>query len=230
MKTSTQTFDIVHYVDILNKFKWFIAMAVIIAGLMTGISGLSAPRVYKAKVTFFIFLEQQQQVGAGSYLQNLVPGIFSAPFGSNVTVEALIQSRRMAEGVLNRFYPQQMLSRKTKERGIARIQRMIKVVPFGGGNNSLAIQATAPDPQLAADMANFCVEYLELLNKDLQISTDKRFTKVLDAAVPPIFPESRKIERKVFVAMLATAFLLIVLFFSADYIKYLRQEYKARHS
>jgi hypothetical protein len=107
---------------------------------------------------------------------------------------------------------------------------MIKVVPFGGGNNSLAIQATAPDPQLAADMANFCVEYLELLNKDLQISTDKRFTKVLDAAVPPIFPESRKIERKVFVAMLATAFLLIVLFFSADYIKYLRQEYKARHS
>lgn len=220
MTEKRATLDLLHYLRLLNRYKWLISIAVIIAGLLNGIKGLDAPRTYKARVTFFIFLERPTP--AVSSLQNLASGIFNVPaMGSNITVEALIKSRRMAEGVLKRFFPEQGNDRRSEERAINRIRKMIEVAGFGAGSNALAIDVTTSDSQKAADIANFCVEYLEVLNQELEISPEKRFTKVLDAAVPPLYPMSRKIARKVLVTMLAMGLGLIAILFFIDYLQYL---------
>jgi hypothetical protein len=145
-------------------------------------------------------------------------------------IEALVRSRRMAEDVIENFFSEQYSNQRAKERLIRRVQKMIRIASGEVGGGALVLEVRSSNAQQAADIANFCVQNLDVLNQELDINPEKRFIKVLDPAIPSVFPESRKIQRKVFVAMLTAGLGIAIMFFLMDYIRYLLYLYRESQS
>lgn len=211
-------FNTLYYLRIFNKWKWHILLPAILASSIVVVRGLQSPRPYTAEATILLS-------GGSLSLSNPIGGfgVPSLSFG-NPNLElimAMVQSRRMAEDVIDRFRLMEKGYGSNKFLLVQKVKRMIASQEMS--NHGLVILVTTKDPQLSSDIANFCVSNLNAMNEDLGITTEKPVAKILDPAVPPVSPSSRRILPRALLAFLIWMTGCSAVVFSMEYVRELRR-------
>jgi len=211
------------YVKVFQEKKHLILLAVLLSTLVMGTVILLTPRSYTARATTF------PPANSTNILKGWL-GTVSPTIGGNPTsVESLtylVKSRRMAEGIVDRFeLPERF--RTSRESAIRKAIRMVKGYDLSRGT-VFVIEATAHDPRLSSEIANFCVENLNAINQQMGLTTEKPMLKVIDAARIPEDPNPRHLLKKVMSTILFSGVGMYFFFFLAEYLFMLREEERRR--
>lgn len=198
-------FNLLYYIDIYKKWRRPIIAIVGITMFFTMCFSLFSPAMYVSTVTL-LSTESGADSGASSLGKFL--GLSIGGTSPNEVIVVIVKSRRMSEGIRTSFN----LDKNPRFRYSLDINSMI------GG---LAISVKGTDPDLTEKIANFCIQNLDNINAELQITPNKPMVKVLDPAIYGT-RESRQTLRKMFISG-TMAFLLISLYiFFLDYFKKLK--------
>ena len=210
---------LLNYWKVFQAKKGFLfAITIFSAGIMAFVAS-SAPREYTASVTTF---PPSEGGGSLSILRGLnFSGITGGGATSVTSLAFLVKSRRMAEGIVERFNLAERLQ-TNREEAIKKASRMVSGYDLAKGT-LFVVEATTGDPKLSADLANFCVEYLNTINEQLNLTTQKPMLKVIDPALSPERPNSRYIGKKVMSAALFSGIASYFFFFFAEYARALRE-------
>ena len=217
MEMEREPFNLIFYLRVFKKWKGWILVPASLVASMVLTTGLRSPRPYTAETTILLSGPGGLSVGAS--------GLFGIPQlavgNPNISIiDAMIHSKRMAEDVIDHF----KLARGKDTRGKALMIRKVRgMIGTSETKTGLVIQATSNDPQLSSDIANFCVSNLDVMNLELNITTEKPIAKVLDPATPPLFPSSRKIIPRVFLAFFVSAAGSTTFVFLREYMKELHR-------
>lgn len=214
--------NILYYIDIINRHKRRLSLLAAITALVTLIVSISQPRVYVANVTFLLPGSRM----AGSNLANLF-GFQEMATGeiNSSLIHLTVESRRMAEGVARQFNLKERYNLASFEQAVAMAKNMVRPYNIITG---MAIEAKTSDPKLSADIANFCVDYLNVLNAELNLTTTKPMVKVLDIALPPSKPASRHTLHKILASSIFVFVGGTLVAFFHDYLRRLRARLKSR--
>ena len=198
------------YWKVVQKRKRVLLAIMMLSASVAAFTTLLQPREYTAHVTTF--------PPAGSV--NVFPGlgIVSPAIGGNPTsvdsLSYLIKSRRMAESVAGHFNLAEKF-KMTQEGAIRKVPSMVNSYDVSRGT-LFVVEATTNDPKFSADLANFCAESLNLINAQLDLTTDKPMVKVIDAALPPEGPNSRGTLKKILSAILFSGVSAYFFFFMLE--------------
>lgn len=214
---SQRAFDIqvLHYLRRLNEWRWLIALFIAIGILHGLISGFSQSRRYESTLTLLV-LPHSLPTGQPTSL------LFQAMGAQNPDVDlvtAILMSKRMAEDVVDKFDLQRRYRIKNKAYAINRVGRIVSANSY---KNLLYIKAITEDPKLSSDIANFYAENLDTMNRELALTSERQFVKVLDPAVPATEHMSRGIARRMFLGGLFGCLFAILVIFAIDYTSRLR--------
>lgn len=144
MAPESDEIDLIEYLKVLWKWKWLIAGGTILAAIVSFMVVSRTPLAYEASVTLVL---------APSNL----PGALGAPSEPMVTpntVVDLMNGRSLAAEVIQRFSldkPPHMVNVDSF------VSKIISVEPVRK-TNFITLTVTLPDPQLAADAANFLAQ------------------------------------------------------------------------
>ncbi|MBI4436402.1 MAG: hypothetical protein HY590_03180 [Candidatus Omnitrophica bacterium] len=195
-----------------------------LSAFITAIMVFTAPREYTASVSVFPPASPVNLLSSfGSVGFSMMGG------GSPTSVEALlflVKSRRMAEGVVDHFNWTKRFQ-TTREKAIRKVRRMVNGYDISKGT-IFVIEVTSGDPAFSAEVANFCVENLNVINEQLNLTSDKPLVKVIDKAQPPPFPNPRHLVKKVLGAILFSGIGIYFFFFFGEYVRMLREEEKQK--
>lgn len=202
-------FNILYYINIYKKWRKEIISIVGIVMFFTLCFSLFSPAMYVSTVTL-LSTESGGASGASSLGKFL--GLSIGGTSPNEVIVVIVKSRRMSDDIRTRFN----LNKNPRFRYSLNINSMI------GG---LAISVKGTNPDLTEKIANFCIQNLDKINAELQITPNKPMVKVLDPALYGS-RESRQTLRKMFISG-TMAFLLISLYiFFSDYFKRLKSHQK----
>lgn len=200
--------DILHYLSIYKKEWKRVVSLVSLAAFITAVMVLLQPTVYRSTVTVLSLKEGGQAGAIGRYLGMLS----SVASSSDAVVFSMLESARMRRDVHEHF------NLKDKQN----FWWALDTYEVTGG---FAVEVKAPDPDMTERIANFCVENLDKINAELQVTSQRPMAKVLDAAVKGS-PVSKDIFKKV-IAIDLFVFLIYALFiFFREYFSQLRKAKK----
>jgi|GEM_PF-1397267 len=209
-----ESFNLLYYLRFFNRWKGWILLPATLAAFVTLVIGLCSPRPYTTEAT--ILLSGMGTFSIGTHLGNF--GIPDLSLGNpNVDiVSSMIQSRRMAEDITDHFKLMEKWGVRNRPLLIQKVKRMVTSSEM---KNGLRIEVTTEDPQLSSDIANFCVTNLDAMNDALHLTTEKPVAKILDPAIPPTVPSSRKILPRVCLTFFVWVTGCTVFIFLREYIK-----------
>lgn len=218
MDKGTEPPILLRYFKIIRKRLRFILTVMITMGLVVGLYTFLGERTYTARATFLTSVVASPVPTALSTLR-LVSGA-----GSGISPDViyhLVKSNRMADGVVTQFRgdPRFEVAKNLTHK---RVNRMIDSFEVTQGA-LMGIDATTPDPEFSKEVTNFCVSYLNVINEQMDLTTDKPMVKILDAAETPRAPNSRGTFQKSAAAALIGGLFICFLFILIDYIQHLKQ-------
>jgi len=205
------------YLRVLNKYKFIILILIIASSLVTANKAINSPRVYVANAVVLLPSSGGEGSAISGAAQMLGLQNLAMTSSSEKIIRAIINSRRMAEHIVEKFDIQNRYKTSSREAAIQSAKGMV-FVDFTVQGTTLDIIARASDPNLAADVANFCVTELDAINQELRISSQVPMVKMLDPAVPPAMPEPRDLKRKVLISAIFSAIIGIFLAFLFEYL------------
>ncbi|MEI8176618.1 MAG: hypothetical protein WCG78_07110 [Candidatus Omnitrophota bacterium] len=199
-------FDLLYYVALFKRAGKRLAVALPVVVMVTGLFSALMPTVYISTTT--ILLSSGSTGSAISSLSRLldVP-VLSGSSGEDVLI-SILTSKRMARDIGEQFSGS---SRK-------KVWWDISTRPVTGG---MAINVRGPDPELTKNISRFCIQDLDKINGELQITTNRPMVKVLDEAVAGS-PASKQVARKMVIAGILTLVLTMLGEFFVDYFKTMR--------
>jgi len=143
-------FDIMEYVEILNKRKWVIVICVML-GIIAGTVHLAiVPRIYRADTVLLV-------EGGVPKITSIRNDIYSSGRGDMRTQLSILNSRYLAERVAKRMgLPMDPKS----------IDRLLKAVGISLTGNIIIVSASGVDPPLITNIANTWVK--EFIRQDIE--------------------------------------------------------------
>lgn len=212
------------YLSILKRWRVFILSVTCLCTVIVGVKGFLSPRSYSAYVSALLPRGEGGPTFGGTAGQLL--GISRIGGSSQFEmVEAMLTSRRMARDVIEHFG----LAKESPKTPIASLEKRVtgsmQVFELRAG---FRLKVMSESPQLAAEVANFAVSNLDKINEELDITPSKPMVRVLDAATPPLFAESRHIKEGVLSAVLASAGGASFLAFLVEYFRRLKDRREKR--
>lgn len=216
----SEALNLLHYFRILNRWKAKILVAAFLAATVSFLTSFWSPRMYVATATIFASRDSSVIGTAASRLLGM-PN-FIAGGASMEIIPPMIRSRRMIEDIVEHFQLGKFSPGAPKSALLNRVRGMIRI--YDTEKRALyAVEVRHEDPKLAADIANFAVENLDRLNEELKVTSEKPIVRLLDSAIPPSDPESRRIIQKMFVSSLVVGFIVVLYAFLTDYLHRLRR-------
>ena len=194
-------FNILYYIELYRK--WWKKITKSMASIMffALMFSLLLPAKYISTITIILPKgDTQIKSSIGSFL-----GISSLSMGasSEDMIVAIIKSKRMAKDIYENF--------KLYERKKFKYSLETYVMPGG-----FSLEAKGNDPALTEKIANFCVQNLDKINAELNLTPERPMVKVLDPAAYGV-RMSRGILKNVFVAGLFTFLAISLYIFFKDY-------------
>lgn len=156
----------------LVRHRWLIIGGALLAGLIAAAVTLVIPPTFTARATF---LPPQQQSGtAASMLASLgaLAGLAGASAGVKTPGDqyvALMQSRTVADRIIDRFHLMQVYEAKYRESARKVLERNVRV-SLGKKDGLISIEVDDQDPQRAAQMANRFIDELHALTDTLALT------------------------------------------------------------
>lgn len=187
----------------------FWVISLILGGIFGFILYFLLPPVYEAKVRCVPNFSQSG-VSASSLI-GVLTGIQSGENVLQISL-AIIKSDRMADDIVKKFNLMEYFKVKDLSKARKKVKKIlkIKINPMEG---TMEIKVRIGDPNLAADIANFCVKNVDRLNEKINLSNVKPILKVIDPAIPPkekFFPKI-----KVLVPLFSFLFFIVTVFILA---------------
>lgn len=212
------------YLSVLKRWRAFILSVTCLCAVIVGVKGFLSPRSYSAYVSALLPRGEGGPAfgpAAGQLLGiNRIGG--SSQFEM---VEAMLTSRRMARDVIEHLG----LAKEHPKTPVLSLEKQVlgsmEVFELRAG---FRLKVTSESPEMAAEIANFAVSNLDKINEELEITPSKPMVRVLDAATPPLFAESRHIKEQVLIAVLASAGGTSFLAFLVEYFRRLKERRKRR--
>ena len=207
------------YWNIIYKYKKFIIIVTGLACVITLIISLMMPKIYTATT---VVLPPEAEKGGklsflgSSFLSSSLPDLMGGDANTNMVL-AMLKSRRMAEDVVNKFNLIEAYKVKTTGTAIGALQKNTSILLTKEKAISLSIESTSQ--QLSADIANYYITNLDLMNSELSITSAKPVVRVLDRAFPPERKSKPKISQNILVSLFSSFFVSIFIIFLKDYMK-----------
>ena len=155
--------NIFYYIKLLKKQWKVIVIATSISMILAMLFSFLMPPKYVSHVTLLLS-------SGGSNTDSRIGKILGVDFTTSPrdVVVAILASKRMAEDIKTQFkYDDEPFRWK------------LDTYPIVGG---LGVEIEGPDPALTEKIANFCIENLNKLNKELVLTVNPQMVKVLDSA------------------------------------------------
>lgn len=216
---------LLRYFKIIRKRLRFLLGVMAAMALGVGLYTFLGERTYTARVSFLTSVVATPVPTPLSTLR-LVSGGGNAGISPDV-IYHLIKSNRMANGVVSHFRGDPRFE-TAKDLTQKRASRMVDGFEVTEGA-LMAVDATTPDPEFSKELANFCVDYLNTINEQMNLTTDKPMVKILDSAETPLVPNARGTLQKSVAAALIGGLCVCLVFVLIDYFQHLKQ-YERRFS
>ena len=179
------TINLTRLANIIRRNFWSISIPSVLIALAVGLTGkFLIHKQYDATVAILPPSGGQLSIPFGSVIKNLLPGGMNLGGTGTKEVIALLESRRMAEDVIQKFNLMNYFKTQKLDKAIKRLNKIVKI-KVSDETGVIYIRVRTKSPIMSAQMANFYVTNLERLNDELKISVTKPFVKVLDPARPP---------------------------------------------
>lgn len=177
----------IELIDIINKWKWPIAIVCGVAGILSVVFSLLKPNYYESTV---IFLAANPYLIDRSTLFSETPGetpLFM--FGSSADIDRLISIGRaqpLIEYVISKFdiaahYEQDMTDPLASYKVNENFLKNYKI--FKNSLDAIEVHVEDQDPKLAATMANDIVSYIDSSNIELLSSSKEDMANLLDQTI-----------------------------------------------
>jgi uncharacterized protein involved in exopolysaccharide biosynthesis len=157
-------FTVFYYIDLLKKWRKPLLIVVVVSMVLTIVFSLTKPPTYVSTVTLLLAGENPGLGAVGSLF-----GISDIVSSDKDVIIAILKSNRMANDIREEF----KLSKKPN------FWWGINTYVVTGGLN---VEVKGPDPALTEKIANFCIQELDKINTELNITLKKPMVKVLDPA------------------------------------------------
>ncbi|MEI7942072.1 MAG: Wzz/FepE/Etk N-terminal domain-containing protein [Candidatus Riflemargulisbacteria bacterium] len=225
--------DVVELLKVLFKY-WMLIVSITITATVIGIifATIAIP-TYKAEAKFFIPQQDKSALsGYMSAISSLGLGGLGGGNSSSEVVLNLINSKRMAKDIVVKFdlvkVYQERNSKKKIEAdtndqenmlysAIIQLKGSLSVNSDKSGLITLGIEDQ--NPQLAADIANYMVVNLDVMNEELKLSSQKPMVTVLDPAEKPLVKAKPNKKMFVIVGFITGGVLSVFLAFVLEYLK-----------
>ena len=227
--------DIVELLRVLFKYWMLIVSITIVATIIGIIFATIAIPTYKAEAKFFIPQQDKSALsGYMSAISSLGLGGLGGGNSSSEVVLNLINSRRMAKDIVVKFdlikvYQERERNKKIADKDNKNIQENMLFQSINQLKQSLSVNSDKSglitlaiedqNPQLAADIANYMVINLDIMNEELKLSSQKPMVTVLDPAEKPLVKAKPNKKMFVIVGFITGGVLSVFLSFVIDYFK-----------
>ena len=93
----------------------------------------------------------------------------------------------------------------------------LKLEVYDTTQGTLIVEAKGGEPKLISDIANFCVKNLDVMNAELNITSQRPMVKVLDPAIPAVKRDTRQLVRYTILVIIASFCIGNIIFFGQEY-------------
>lgn len=215
MQEETKELTLLDYWNLFYKSRKLIISVTGVVTVLALVVTLLMPKMYTASVSVLPPELEDISKGGSMFNRNMFSPYSEMIDGgynySNFMI-ALLKSKRMAKDVAVKFKIKKEKSEDSSEEAEKELKSIMDITT--SKEKVLTLNVTSRDPKLSADIANFCIENLENINAELQITPAKPFVRVLDRATPPkkkSAPSIRKNTAVGFIVSLFCCFLFVVL-------------------
>lgn len=172
-----EEFNIRDYWTVVWKRRWLVGGLCVAAMVISLVISLQMPKIYEASVTLIPSMEGKEggglagllsASGAGGAAQSLGITLPGAPATSVDLFISMLKSRVMLEEVIKKFDLQALYKAKTLDDARRALAGDTKISITK--ERLIQITVEAPDPELAAALANFYAVNLDQLNRTLNVS------------------------------------------------------------
>lgn len=162
------------YLKVLFRHRRTMAIVIVSALVITLIYTLLTPKIYQSTATLLPPMGQKDLGGFGGMDISKVSQFagISTPATTTDVFMSMLKSRTLLDAVINKFDLMAVYQTKSRERAEKRLQGDTRISL--SKEKVISISVDAPSPQLAADMANYYVDYLDELNRTVNITSAKR--------------------------------------------------------
>ena len=178
------------------RYRFFILLLFIIAVGTTLVFSLISPKIYRATAT--ILPPQEKQVSGLSQMLGAaginIQGI-SQPTSTTDVFMAFLKSRRMKDEVINRFDLQKVYKTKTKEEARGKLDGNSEV-EISKQEKVIKINVMDTSPERSADIANFYLENLDRLNRELNITSAGQMCRFIEERLKEAAASLKTAEEK----------------------------------
>jgi uncharacterized protein involved in exopolysaccharide biosynthesis len=220
--------DLIELFRTLLKYYKIIVATTIMFTLFAVVYALLSPSIYKSEIKFFVPKQDKGSMsGYMSAINSLGFGGLVGGDSSSDTIVNLINSRRMAKDIVLHFNlvehylkdSDNQIENEEKDLHdtINAVRNSLSINQDKTGLITLGVENQ--EPELAAKIANFTVLNLDIINEDLQISSQKPLVTILDPAEVPFNRFRPKRKMIVIIGFLTGGILAVFLSFTIDYLK-----------
>lgn len=209
--------DIRNYFRVLKKYWRIWVVIFLVAEFITLILSVRQEKVYEATATILApeIISEGKFSGISSILGEGFPSGLLGGGAASQAVIAMLKSRRMAEYVARDFNLMAVYKTKNNITAAERIRAMTKISL--SKDNTIMVKVGAPNPILAANIANFYATNLDSLNEELKVSSVKPITTLLDSALPSPKPVKPRVKLNLLISGVFSLFIGILLSFIIEY-------------
>lgn len=207
------------YWNIIYKYKKFIITVTGLACVITLIISLMMPKIYTATT---VVLPPETEKGGklsflgSSFLSSSLPDLMGGDANTNMVL-AMLKSRRMAEDISNKFELVDVYKLKSVGQAIEKLKKDTNISLTK--EKAISIAVDSANAKLSADIANYYIINLDLMNAELSITSAKPVVRVLDKAYPPEKKSKPKIKDNILMVFVLTLIMSISFVFVKDYVK-----------
>lgn len=158
------------YLSVLKKHRKIMGWVIFVTTLSALIYSLVAPKIYQAAGTLLPPMDRRDSMALALDVSKLsqFAGI-STPTSTTDIFMSMLKSRTMADAIIDKFDLIKLYKKKDHESARKRLQSDTKITL--SKEKMITVSVEAPSPQLAADIANYYLEYLDTLNRTVTITS-----------------------------------------------------------
>jgi tyrosine-protein kinase Etk/Wzc len=158
------------YLSVLKKHRRIMGWVIFVTTLSALIYSLVTPKIYQAAGTLLPPMDRRDSMALALDVSKLsqFAGI-STPTSTTDIFMSMLKSRTMADAIIDKFDLLKLYKKKDHESARKRLQSDTKITLSKEKMITVSVEATSP--QLAADIANYYLEYLDTLNRTVTVTS-----------------------------------------------------------
>lgn len=178
--------DLIDYIKVIYRWRWFVLAIVIIGMLYGGIVETRRPVMFEASVTFFPL--------DSNFDMKLEGLVVKTKANLKDLVISLLNSRKMSDRIIEQLDLKKIWGTSTVVAAQGALAGVTEITVEQNGLIRLFVRTTSPE--LSAKIANAYIDNLDYFNQQLNIGAQRNIVQVIDRATVPDEGTPRRTMKK----------------------------------